>query len=102
MSREFKWEAIVRSAVRTAAMFSDEHLSGRPVWFAVAERCGVGSTSAIELCRRFDIDPHRTVPETRFERVARLCEADMEDGYKDPVETCQSMFQHIMDAAPEL
>jgi len=29
-----------------------------PTWAKVAHICGMGSTSAIELCKSFDVDPH--------------------------------------------
>lgn len=99
---EFSFENIVRCVVRTAHRFNDEHMSGNPVWFAVAERCGVGSTSAIALCRRFGVDPEQIIEKTRWEKVAELCGKEMDDLDQGPSETCCKMWQHIEDNAPPM
>lgn len=67
---DFKWKNIVRSAVRNARLFNNPHVSQSPYWFAVAELCGVGSSSAIELCEMFGMDPHAKMPGVSTEENA--------------------------------
>lgn len=59
---DFKWKNIVRCAVRNLPRHNSPLTAGRSYWFAVAELCGVGSTSAIELCEMFGIDPDQKMP----------------------------------------
>lgn len=60
---EFKWKSIVRCAVRNAARLglNSNKVSQSPYWHLVAELCGVGSSSAIELCEMFGVDPHAKI-----------------------------------------
>lgn len=46
-------EELLRRAVRNA-----KPATNLPKWSAVSERFALGSTYAIELCLRFDVDPH--------------------------------------------
>lgn len=49
---------LVERAVRNAkARKTGKHVR----WAAVVDTFGVGSTSAIALCRRFDVDPEKMV-----------------------------------------
>jgi hypothetical protein len=60
--RTFNWEKIVRCVVRNCKWRVNRNLQGCSLWYAVAELCGMGSTSAIELCEHFGIDPHEKIP----------------------------------------
>jgi hypothetical protein len=97
---EFNWENIVRCVVRNAKRQNTPHTSKSPYWFIVSELCGVGSTSAHELCERFGIDPAEKLPECEFDEVVRLCRAEMDDQTQGPSETCAKMWQHIEERMP--
>ena len=56
---------------------------------------GLGSTSAIELCKRFEIDPHAKMPDSQVQEIARLCDKKMNDETQEASETCLKMWQHI-------
>jgi hypothetical protein len=47
-------ESLIRRAVMNA-----RPKRGEPRWAAVADAFGLGSTYAIQLCRRFNIDPDK-------------------------------------------
>ena len=67
MNRTFNWENIVCSVVKNCKWRVNRDLQGCVLWHAVAELCGCGSTSAIELCEHFGVDPHEKVPEERID-----------------------------------
>lgn len=53
-------DVLLMRAVRSAR--SDQHGRGKhPRWVAVAEKFGLGSTYAHQLCRRFRLDPDEQV-----------------------------------------
>jgi len=62
---DFDFEKIVGCVVRNLQRVDDTPQEPRdepgpvcgPTWAKVAWVCGVGSTTARELCRRFDVDP---------------------------------------------
>lgn len=64
---EFNWQNIVGSTVRNLPTMLAEspHFRGHRVWFAVAEICGLGSTSACELCKAIGVDPDAIVGRCR-------------------------------------
>jgi hypothetical protein len=95
MPHEFNFENILRCVVRNASRHVTARWSKHATWGIVADICGVGSTSAIELCKRFDIDPHKKLPEAELCTVARLCGAEFDDGEQSSVETCAKMMCHI-------
>ena len=51
--------AMVERAVRNAR---PHRTTAAPRWVAVRDVFGYGSTTSTELCRRFGLDPHETVP----------------------------------------
>lgn len=57
-----------------------------PVWGVVARLTNRGSTSAIELCRELEIDPHRVLParclDCGAEHGAHVIERCPECGYE--------------------
>lgn len=60
---EFNWENIVRSAVfNIGRQRKVPHGDKTPYWHWVAELCGLGGASAIELCKRCGMDPHTALP----------------------------------------
>jgi hypothetical protein len=65
-----------------------------PRWHAVSYSFALGSTFSMELCRRFDIDPHEKIEGPVCETCAELPDSDDVDGeilMKVPVEdrTCE-------------
>lgn len=97
---EFNWQNIVHVVVRNAKRFNNERTSKSPYWFIIAEMCGLGSTSARELCMRCGVDPDEKLPESTFDEIARLCMAEMDDETQGPSETMSKMWTHIEERIP--
>jgi hypothetical protein len=96
---DFNWENIVRSAVRNAGMFNNLHTGGSPYRFIVAELCGVGSTSAMELCERFGVNPHAILPPSDIEHLAAECWKAMSDETRSRDEILVKAWNLIEEAA---
>ena len=54
-------DELVRRAVTTGMRATTKRGVGKPRWFYVPERFGLGSTYAQTLCRRFGADPDQLV-----------------------------------------
>lgn len=57
-SLEERYRRIIWSVVRNARWFRRDY-GGVVLWSVIADLCGLGSTSAIELCEEFSVDPHQ-------------------------------------------
>lgn len=66
---EYQPLAMVERAVRNARPHST---MSAPRWVAVRDVFGYGSTTSVDLCRRFGLDPHETVKGVR-------CDCEDED-----------------------
>lgn len=59
MPEGLTFSRLVERAVRNAS----PHTAGEsPRWVAVMDTFATGSTTAMEICRAFDLDPHERVP----------------------------------------
>lgn len=65
---------LVERAVRNA-----RRCSGGPMWGAVMEAFGLGSTYAAQLCSRFGVDPYEQPDQRRHHTSGRADELDQVD-----------------------
>jgi hypothetical protein len=81
---------LVRSVVRAAQWVDDTQPRSKPgplcgpTWAKVAHLCGLGSTSAIELCKALGVDPH-------FDCARERCEHKVADG--EYCEPCREAYR---------
>lgn len=62
MSITYSMRELVERAVRCAR---PTRTTDAPRWVAIMDTFGLGSTSATQLCREFNLNPHEIVPGAR-------------------------------------
>jgi ribosomal protein S13 len=57
-------DLMVRAGIRLLRQHGTRAVKGAPVWVAVVDLCGVGSTSACAICKELGIDPGVSIRDT--------------------------------------
>ena len=65
-------DVLLRCALTTLSRRQTTADRGVPLWSVVRDLFCIGSTSSIELCQRFDIDPHQAVSELAYDNDPSL------------------------------
>jgi len=57
-------DLMVRAGIRLLRKHGSSVAKTAPVWVAVVDLCGVGSTSACAICRELGLDPDTLIQDT--------------------------------------
>lgn len=87
-----------RSALLRLQHIDSHAYAGGLLWAAAADLFGLGSTSAIALCRRHDLDPDSRLPESSTSKMAQRCV----EIYEDENLTVEEAFRDMLAAIDEL